>query len=176
MLCCRRSKLFSKCLFSHHCVFLILLPKVAGLPEPQENHAVVMAKFARDCLEALSQLVHSLVSTLGPDTADLALRVGLHSGAVTGGVLRGEKSRFQLFGDTMNTASRMESNGVKGRIHISQETADELAAKGKGAWVTPREDKVVAKGKGELQTYWVSPREATTANQSDLSGSSLPQP
>jgi Adenylate and Guanylate cyclase catalytic domain len=80
---------------------------------------------------------------------------GLHSGPVTAGVLRGERSRFQLFGDTMNTASRMESTGVKDKIQISQETADLLIAAGKVHWLTQREDKVVAKGKGEVETYWV---------------------
>ena len=52
----------------------------------------------------------------------------------------------------------MESNGVGGRIHCSQETAEALTEMGKETWVTPREDKVYAKGKGELQTYWVLPR------------------
>jgi len=55
-----------------------------------------------------------------------------------------------------NTASRMESNGKPGRIHLSQETADCLAAAGKPNWVTQREDKITAKGKGELTTYWLS--------------------
>jgi hypothetical protein len=71
------------------------------------------------------------------------------------GVLRGDKGRFQLFGDTVNTASRMESNGVRGRIHVSQATADALTAKGKGHWLIRREDKIVAKGKGEMQTYFI---------------------
>lgn len=131
---------------------------VTGLPEPQGDHALIMAKFARDCLAKMGELTAELAEVLGADTAKLTMRVGLHSGSVTGGVLRGQKSRFQLFGDAMNMASRMESNGLPGRIHISQETADELIAKGKSSWVTPREDKIVAKGKGELQTFWVSPR------------------
>jgi class 3 adenylate cyclase len=123
---------------------------VAGLPDPQEGFAVIMTKFASDCLFKMGQLTTELAHVMGADTADLALRVGLRSGSVTGGVLRGQKSRFQLFGDTMNTASHMESNGKAGRIHISEQTANELTAKGKSSWMTHRQDKVVVKGKGEL--------------------------
>ena len=100
---------------------------VTGLPEPRKDHAVVMARFARDCMTRMNELSHQLEVTLGPDTADLAMRFGvsclprragvvlqkkifsfrfvpfstpqLHSGPVTAGVLRGDKSRFQLFGD-----------------------------------------------------------------------------
>jgi class 3 adenylate cyclase len=74
--------------------------------------------------------------------------IGLHSGPVTAGVLRGERSRFQLFGDTMNTAARMEHNGERGKIQVSQETADLLIAAGKSHWIKAREDKIIAKGKG----------------------------
>jgi len=49
-----------------------------------------------------------LESSLGPDTADLAIRIGLHSGPVTAGILKGDRARFQLFGDTINIANRME--------------------------------------------------------------------
>lgn len=73
---------------------------VAGLPDPRKDHAVVMARFARDVLYKMNDLTKRLEVELGPDTADLSLRVGLHSGQVTAGVLRGDKSRFQLFGGT----------------------------------------------------------------------------
>jgi class 3 adenylate cyclase len=128
---------------------------VTGLPTPREDHALVMAHFARRCLEKMSKVVRELEILLGPGTGDLGMRFGLHSGPVMAGVLRGEKSRFQLFGDAMNTASRIEQTGAKNRIHISQQTADLLVCGGKGAWVKPRDGLVTAKGKGKLQTFWL---------------------
>jgi len=62
-----------------------------------------MARFATNCLTKMNSLLHSLEVELGPDTAELGMRFGLHSGPVTAGVLRGERARFQLFGDTVNT-------------------------------------------------------------------------
>eukprot|EP00977_Amphora_coffeiformis_P016678 scaffold5224_cov135-Amphora_coffeaeformis.AAC.2 len=155
---------------------------VTGLPKPQEHHAVIMAKFATDCMTALSGMMHVLVDKLGPDTASLIMRVGLHSGPVTAGVLRGDRARFQLFGDTVNTAARMESNGQKGRIQVSQSTADLLIAAGKQHWVRMREDKIQAKGKltpslmrpqGELTTYWV---EISSITASSVTSGSVTTP
>lgn len=105
----------------------------------------------------MNDLTKKLELTLGPDTGDLAMRFGMHSGPVTAGVLRGDKSRFQLFGDTVNTAARVESTGIKNRIHISLETANQLIAHGKQNWIIPREDTVVAKGKGQMKTFWLVP-------------------
>jgi hypothetical protein len=138
-----------------------------------------MVKFASDCMAKMNIVTESLLESLGPDTADLAMRVGLHSGSVTAGVLRGQKSRFQLFGDTVNTASRMESNGQRGRIQVSQATADALFRKGKSDWLVRRDGTVSIKGKGDMQTYWIdpasssilSPKGGSTTKSSILSNS-----
>eukprot|EP00934_Nitzschia_sp_Nitz4_P000279 Nitzschia sp. Nitz4//scaffold921_size634//25//552//NITZ4_009337-RA/size634-processed-gene-0.3-mRNA-1//1//CDS//3329560144//279//frame0 len=63
---------------------------VTGLPDPQDDHAVIMAKFARDCLVKMHEVTQALEVRLGPDTTDLSMRFGLNSGQVTGGVLRGD--------------------------------------------------------------------------------------
>jgi class 3 adenylate cyclase len=129
---------------------------VAGLPDPRRDHAVLMARFARDVMMDMYTLTKNLEVTLGPDTGEMTLRIGLHSGPVIGGVLRGARSRFQLFGDTINTTARIESTGEAGRIHLSQETADLIIKAGKQNWVERRNEVVVAKGKGALQTFWLS--------------------
>jgi hypothetical protein len=116
-----------------------------------------MVKFARDCRQQCIDICSQLEVTLGPETGDLRMRFGLHSGPVTAGVLRGERSRFQLFGDTVNTAARMESHGIVGKIQISQATADLLIEARKDHWLVAREEQVEAKGKGLMQTYWAEP-------------------
>jgi len=55
-----------------------------------------MTKFAFDCMTRMSQIIPELVDSLGPETANLSMRFGLHSGPVTAGVLRGDKGRFQV--------------------------------------------------------------------------------
>lgn len=67
-----------------------------GLPDPRKDHFIVMCRFARDCLRELHSVTRKLEAKLGPDTSDLTIRVGLHSGPITAGVLRGDKSRFQV--------------------------------------------------------------------------------
>ncbi|CAB9499320.1 Receptor-type guanylate cyclase gcy [Seminavis robusta] len=141
---------------------------VCGVPNSNPKHAVVMTRFSNDCLTKMVEVVKSLASRLGPETKNLQLRVGLHSGPVTAGVLRGQRCRFQLFGDTVNTASRIETTGQGGRIHLSECTAEELRAFGKGSWLERRDTLVAAKGKGQLQTYWANV--ASSGNDSQSSG------
>ena len=68
-----------------------------------------MARFAWDCMVQMREITRDLETQLGPDTGELSMRFGLNSGPVTASLLRGQQSRFQLFGDTVNTAARMES-------------------------------------------------------------------
>jgi class 3 adenylate cyclase len=143
---------------------------VTGLPDPQDDHAVRMARFAREIGFRMQDVVRKLEVTLGPGTGELCMRTGLHSGPVTAGVLRGEKSRFQLFGDTVNTAARMESTGVKHQIQCSTTTAELLKKGGKGYWLTKREDVVIAKGKGEMQTFWIASRARNSLTTSEHMG------
>jgi class 3 adenylate cyclase len=134
---------------------------VSGLPDPRKDHAVVMARFARDCISEHVALTKELALSLGPDTADLKIRVGLHSGPITAGVLRGERSRFQLFGDTVNTGARLETSGEGNKIHVSETTATLIQEAGHDNWVRQREDFVHLKGKGAMKTFWVNPRTST---------------
>ena len=64
-----------------------------------------MCRFAQQCMSKMNHLKGHLAATLGEDTLELSFRVGLHSGPCIAGVLRGDKGRFQLFGDTMVRAS-----------------------------------------------------------------------
>jgi len=128
---------------------------VCGLPEPTRDHAIVMARFSWECMRAMRKIKKTLEKKLGQDTNDLDMRFGLHSGPVTAGVIRGNRPRFQLFGDSMNKTSRIESHGQKGRVHISEEMANILIQNGKEHWVSKREDTVNMKGLGEVLTYWL---------------------
>jgi class 3 adenylate cyclase len=129
---------------------------VAGLPDPQPDHAVIMASFARQCIAAMNHLVKRLEVHLGDGTQSLSLRIGLHSGPVTAGVLRGDRARFQLFGDTVNMTAHMESTSLPGRIQVSSATADCLTLAGKAASLAAREESVATLGAGQVETFWLT--------------------
>lgn len=103
----------------------------------------------------MKAVTKSLERTLGPEIRELGLRVGLHSGAVTAGVFHGERSRLQLFGDTVTTAARMQHTGLKNLIQISEATAMLLVEANLEKWVSERSEPVSIPGKGSITTYWI---------------------
>ena len=115
---------------------------VGGVPTRRDEpsmHAVEIAEFSLTVIEAVKNLS-------APDGSPLTLRVGIHSGPVAAGVVGLQMPRFCLFGDTVNTASRTESTGQAGRVHVSEQCADLLRTHAGGGYVLlEREDRVVAK-------------------------------
>ena len=85
---------------SHDLFYLYFSPRqyvaVTGFPEKQPDHAIRICHFANQCLRKFPQVVNKLEVSLGPDTSDLSLRIGVHSGPVVAGILRGERARFQV--------------------------------------------------------------------------------
>ena len=120
-----------------------------GVPTPSGTHANRMADFALSLMPRLARACE--LCGMEPDT--LQVRVGMHSGSVTAGVLRTDKSRFQLFGDTVNSASRMESTGEAGRVQCSADTAALLSAA--MSHTLERRGMIEAKGKGSIEAHWV---------------------
>ena len=88
------------------------------------------------------------------ETGDLVCNFGMHSGQVLAGVLRGEKSKFSLFGETVIKAAKMESCGVPNKIQVSPETCELLREAGLGSWLIPREDSVLINGQ-PTQTFFL---------------------
>jgi class 3 adenylate cyclase len=115
-----------------------------GLPEARSDHAVAVAEMALAMLDA--------VETAGQTVGEpLQLRVGLNTGALIAGVLGTHKFVYDVWGDTVNTAKRMESYGLPGRIHVSAATRRAL---GDAFRLEPRAPLEI-KGKGSMETYFL---------------------
>ncbi|KAL1492644.1 hypothetical protein ABEB36_010873 [Hypothenemus hampei] len=122
---------------------------VSGLPERNGfRHAFEIARMALNLLDAIKQF-----KIRHRPEQPLLLRIGLHSGAVVAGVVGHKMPRYCLFGDTVNTASRMEQNGKPLKIHLSGATKDILDKVGRFNIITRGE--VEMKGKGKVKTYWL---------------------
>ena len=94
--------------------------------------------------------MHDAMARVAAETGEkLALRIGLHSGPVVAGVIGRRKFTYDLWGDTVNTASRMESHGVPGAIHCSEATAILLQE----AFQLQARGAMEIKGKGEMHTF-----------------------
>lgn len=117
-----------------------------GLPEARADHAPVAARLAQAMLAELPGLSAACGEPLG-------IRVGLHSGPVVAGIIGERKWAYDVWGDTVNIASRMESHGVAGRIHISETTRGLLAG---GFAVEPRGPMPI-KGAGLMSTFFLGP-------------------
>jgi class 3 adenylate cyclase len=127
---------------------------VTGVPDKDLQHAEHMADFALDILDVMNKL--NAARKKQNEEVELQLRVGIASGPVTAGVVRADRARFQLFGDFVNLAARMEQNSMPGRIQLSESTYNLLVASNYDNVLTQREDKINAKGKGQLITYWLT--------------------
>jgi adenylate cyclase len=110
----------------------------SGIPVPRQDHAHALARMALDMLAYAAQ---------GP----LSFRVGINSGPAVAGVIGTRKFQYDIWGDTVNTASRMESHSEPGRIQISDATNDLI----EGAFATTRRGPIEVKGKGTLTTWWL---------------------
>jgi len=120
---------------------------VGGLPRPCPNHAEVVAAMALDMRQALTPLTPR-------DQAPLQLRIGLHSGPVIAGVIGTKKFAYDLWGDTVNVASRMESLGQPGKIQVTQATYERLRHR----YQFRQRGITAIKGKGWMRTYWLTGR------------------
>ncbi|WP_066405345.1 adenylate/guanylate cyclase domain-containing protein [Flavisolibacter tropicus] len=115
-----------------------------GVPEINEDHAF-------HCVEAAKQMFRYLEERNKKNELQWKMRAGIHSGPVVAAVVGKKKYAYDLFGDTVNTASRMETNGEVGKINISETTYELI----KGRYNCIPRGKINAKGKGDLNMYFV---------------------
>jgi len=119
---------------------------VGGLTDKaQIHHCSLIAKMAID--------MQAFISRLGKETSsDIEIRIGIHTGPVVAGVIGTNKFSYDVWGDTVNTASRMESHGKAGSIHISETAYNKL----KDEFICIERGSMDIKGKGLMTTYFLS--------------------
>merc|ERR1712048_1248719 len=134
---------------------------VSGLPVKNEEHAAEISRCSLSMLNA----VKSFRIKHRPGE-QLKLRVGVHSGPCVAGVVGRKMPRYCLFGDTVNTASRMESNGEALKIHISDQTREILDIN--GGFTFFERGMIKIKGKGDMRTFWLTDKVPNTEKSPNL--------
>ena len=120
---------------------------VGGLPELRPDHAAAVAEMALRMLH----VVHSAGKEIGEP---IDVRIGMHSGPVVAGVIGKRKFTYDVWGDTVNVASRMESHGIPGHIQLTSATHHVL----EGKFQMTRRGMIEVKGKGEMETWFLEGR------------------
>jgi adenylate cyclase len=118
-----------------------------GLPVPRPDHAQAVAEMALAIREETAR-------RSDPSGQPLQVRIGIDTGPVVAGVIGSDKFSYDLWGDTVNTASRMESHGIPGRIQVTDRTYQRL----KDGYRFELRGPIQVKGKGELVTYFLLER------------------
>ncbi|MEG4247471.1 adenylate/guanylate cyclase domain-containing protein [Microcoleus sp. Pol10D4] len=118
---------------------------VGGLPMPRSDHAEAIAQMAIDMQQAITNFSHT-------HNQDFSIRIGINTGPVVAGVIGIKKFIYDLWGDTVNTASRMESHGKPGCIQVTSAIYDILQDK----YVFESRGAIEVKGKGQMNTYFLT--------------------